>query len=241
MPGTHNPSALLEAALNGTLDLDTGAERQPESHGTDDAGTDTTNTQTALSGTDAATAAAGTQDNGTQEDEKPAPIASKSGGYTIPYEKLVEARTDRDQWKQRAAELQEQLQQLTAQQQNNLQQAQQDAQARADAGETATTADQNLAIAQAAIADGVDMNLFGDFSEEAIANGIAKLVDMRVQNALAPMVAERAKSAQRPPKTRTTTRSTAPTRTQTKLWSPNSGPSGCKACPHSCALLPSRR
>lgn len=197
MPGTHNPSALLEAALNGNLDLDTGAERQPESHGADDASTDTTNTQTALSGTDAATAAAGAQDNGTQEDEKPAPIASKSGGYTIPYEKLVEARTDRDQWKQRAAELQEQLQQLTAQQQNNLQQAQQDAQARADAGETATTADQNLAIAQAAIADGVDMNLFGDFSEEAIANGIAKLVDMRVQNALAPMVAERAKSAQK--------------------------------------------
>lgn len=170
--------------MSGTLDLDSGAERQTET-------TVTATTTAATENNDPAPADAGApagNDNGTQtETEQPAPIASKSGSYQIPYEKLVEARTERDTYKQRNAELEQQIQQLTAQQQANLQQAQQAASARAESGEGATQADANLAVAQAAMAGGVDMELFGDFSEQAIAKGLAQMVAMQVQQQLAPI------------------------------------------------------
>ena len=183
MPGTHDASALLEAALSGNLNLDTGAEHQPDATSTTTAATETNDTEQAQQGAPAG------DDNGTQAQgtEQPAPIASKSGAYTIPYDKLVEARTERDTLKQRNAELEQQLQQMSAQQQSNLQQAQQAAQERASQGEGATQADANLAVAQAAMAQGVDMDLFGDFSEGAIAKGIAQMVAMQVQQQLAPM------------------------------------------------------
>jgi hypothetical protein len=53
----------------------------------------------AAAGAEAATTAttAGTAATASaQEEHEGAPIASKSGGYTIPYEKLTEARTARD-------------------------------------------------------------------------------------------------------------------------------------------------
>lgn len=176
--------------MSGDLNLDTGAEHQKrDGQGTTDANLETTTAQ-ANEG-----AIAGNDNAGNQEIEQPAPIASKSGAYQIPYEKLVEARTERDSLKQRNAELEQQLQQLSAQQQTNLQQAQQQAQDRAQAGQGATQADANLAAAQAAMAQGVDMELFGDFSEESIAKGIAQLVDAKLQQALAPMNELQAKKA----------------------------------------------
>ena len=74
-----------------------------------------------------------------------------------------------------AQQLRAQLQDLTTKQQANLAIAQEQAQSRAESGEQATQADTNLAAAQDAIAGGVDVSIFGDFSEEALAKGIATL------------------------------------------------------------------
>ena len=178
--------------MSGDLNLDTGAEHQQrDDQGTTDANLETTTAQ-ANEG-----ARAGNDNAGNQEIEQPAPIASKSGAYQIPYEKLVEARTERDSLKQRNAELEQQLQQLSAQQQTNLQQAQQAASERAESGEGATQADANLAVAQAALAQGVDMALFGDYSEQAIAQGIAQMVAAQVQQQLAPMREQESKKAEK--------------------------------------------
>ena len=103
-----------------------------------------------------------------QEEQEGAPIASKSGSYTIPYEKLTEARTARDSAIAEAAQLRAQLEQLTATQAANVLQAQGEAQTRADAGQAPTQADQNLATAQAMVAGGADASMFGDFSEVSI-------------------------------------------------------------------------
>lgn len=79
---------------------------------------------------------------------------------------------------------------MTAAQAANLQQAQAEAQARADAGKAPTQADQNLAAAKSLVEGGADASLFGSFSEEDIAAGINKLVAdqvaARVEAALAP-------------------------------------------------------
>lgn len=169
---------LLAAAFDGTLDLDADASGSSVVEGAAPAAEATTaeSTQTAAPAV-AATA---------QDEPEGAPIASKSGGYTIPYEKLTEARTARDSAIAERDQLRAQLEQLTAAQAANMQQAQVDAQARADAGQEPTQADQNLAAAQALVAGGVDVSLFGDFSEEALAQGIEKLVTARVEAALAP-------------------------------------------------------
>lgn len=169
---------LLAAAFDGTLDLDADASGSSVVEGAAPAAEATTaeSTQTAAPAV-AATA---------QDEPEGAPIASKSGGYTIPYEKLTEARTARDSAIAERDQLRAQLEQLTAAQAANMQQAQVEAQARADAGQEPTQADQNLAAAQALVAGGVDVSLFGDFSEEALAEGIEKLVTARVEAALAP-------------------------------------------------------
>lgn len=164
--------------MNGTLDLDADASGSSVVESAAPAAEATTaeSTQTAAPAV-AATA---------QDEPEGAPIASKSGSYTIPYEKLTEARTARDSAIAERDQLRAQLEQLTAAQAANMQQAQVEAQARADAGEAPTQADQNLAAAQALVAGGVDVSLFGDFSEEALAEGIEKLVTARVEAALAP-------------------------------------------------------
>lgn len=169
---------LLAAAFDGTLDLDADASGSSVVEGAAPAAEATTaeSTQTAAPAV-AATA---------QDEPEGAPIASKSGGYTIPYEKLTEARTARDSAIAERDQLRAQLEQLTAAQAANMQQAQVEAQARADAGQEPTQADQNLAAAQALVAGGADVSLFGDFSEEALAEGIEKLVTARVEAALAP-------------------------------------------------------
>ena len=193
---TTEAQQLLDAAFAGTLNLDADANQAKAPAATDSEAGIPANTTTEQ--------AAGAQ--ATQDDEKPAPIASKSGEYTIPYEKLTSARTERDQYKAEAAQLREQLASLTAAQASNFAAAQQQAQTRADAGQAPTQADSNLALAQAAAAQGVDVAIFGDFSEEGIANGVAQLVaqmearanarvEEKVNAALAPLREREAQSA----------------------------------------------
>lgn len=175
MPGI-TPAELLEKALNGeSLDGDdAGAGATTEGNTTGDgAGT----------AVDAAAAGgAGTGADDKQQEQKAgdepagAPIASKSGGYTIPYEKLAEARDRAKTLEGENETLRAQLAELTAKQQANLASAESSAQARADAGAAQTQADQNLNTAKAAMEQGVDASLFGDFSEEGIAKGIATLM-----------------------------------------------------------------
>ena len=193
---TTEAQQLLDAAFAGTLNLDADANQAKAPAAPNSEAGNPANTTTEQ--------AAGAQ--ATQDDEKPAPIASKSGEYTIPYEKLTSARTERDHYKAEAAQLREQLASLTAAQARNFAEAQQQAQLRADAGQAPTQADSNLAMAQAATAQGVDVALFGDFSEEAIAKGVAQLVEQmearanarveeKLNAALAPLREREAKDA----------------------------------------------
>jgi len=135
-----------------------------------------------------------------------APILSKSGAYTIPYEKLAEAREARKAAQDRIAQLEQQVAELTGAQQRNLAAVQADAQDRANAGQAQTAADANLAAATQAMAEGVDLSIFGDFSEEDLAKGVAELnrrsmaqVEQRLMAALddrlAPLRAQEAKTA----------------------------------------------
>lgn len=175
MPGL-TPAELLEKALNGeSLDGDdAGAGATTEGNTTGDGA------GTAVDA--AAPGGAGTGADDKQQEQKTgdepagAPIASKSGAYTIPYEKLAEARDRAKTLEGENETLRAQLAELTAKQQANLASAESSAQARADAGAAQTQADQNLNTAKAAMEQGVDASLFGDFSEEGIAKGIATLM-----------------------------------------------------------------
>ena len=115
-------------------------------------------------------------------------ILAKDGKHTIEFERLVEARQQRDAYKAQAEEAARQLAEL-----------QEQAKARADAGQGPTKTDNRVAAAQAAIDQGVDPALFGDFSEEALAKGIATLVaaqvEARVSKALEPIQAKQATDA----------------------------------------------
>lgn len=171
------PAELLEKALNGeSLDGDdiTVTDPQDNNGGTaDGAGT----------AVDAAgQVAQGQAQDKPSTDQKPtddepagAPIASKSGAYTIPYEKLEQARTHAKTLEGENEALRAQVAELTAKAQANLAAAEDNAQARADAGQAQTTADQNLEAAKTAIGQGVDISMFGDFSEEAIAKGLGTM------------------------------------------------------------------
>lgn len=175
MPGL-TPAELLEKALNGeSLDGDdAGAGATTEGNTTGDGA------GTAVDAAEAGGAGTGADDK--QQEQKTgdepagAPIASKSGAYTIPYEKLAEARDRAKTLEGENETLRAQLAELTAKQQANLASAESSAQARADAGAAQTQADQNLNTAKAAMEQGVDASIFGDFSEEGIAKGIATLV-----------------------------------------------------------------
>ena len=104
-----------------------------------------------------------------EPDHTKAVVLAKDGVHTIPYEKLTEARGDAKQWKEQAEAALAELEAFKAQ-----------AQKRADAGEAPTKTDAQAQTAEAAIIEaGIDPEIFGDFSEEALANGVATLVDMR--------------------------------------------------------------
>lgn len=182
--GEHNPAAMLEAALNGELTLDGDqVNEQPKSD---------EEVKPGQSAQDDATEGAKQGDATAKADDEPqgAPIASKSGAYTIPYEKLSQARAESAQFKAENEQLKAQLEQLTAAQKSNLEKASESAQARAEAGQAQTKSDQALAQAQAAISQGVDLAVFGDFSEEGIASGIKTLLSQAVPQIRAELKAE---------------------------------------------------
>ena len=105
-----------------------------------------------------------------------AQILAKDGKHTISFDKLVEARQQAQEAKQQAEEARAELERLKA-----------EAQARANSGQQATAMDKQAVIAQQAIDSGVDPELFGDFSEEALAAGVKRLVEQQLSQALAPM------------------------------------------------------
>ena len=109
------------------------------------------------------------QDQAKPDAEQEPVLLAKDGKHTIPYDKLVEAREGEKHWKQQAEANAAELERLKA-----------EAQERADAGEAATQTDKNAAMAQDAIDNGVDPDLFGDFTEEDLAKGVAKLVQMEL-------------------------------------------------------------
>jgi len=117
-------------------------------------------------------------------------VLARDGVHTIPYEKLVEAR-ERDRVSQEAlAAANAELDILRKQ-------------AQTPATVAPTQQEQDIETAQAAIDAGVNPDYFGDFSEEALAEGINKLidervsaqVDARVAKALEPMQAKEQESA----------------------------------------------
>ncbi len=131
---------LLESALDGTLQDDDALTEQP------DVSADDVPAAAAPEGQDE-------QEAGSAETEvEGAPILSKSGAYTIPYEKLAEAREARKAAQDRIAQLEQQVAELTAAQRQNLAAVQADAQDRAAAGQAQTAADANLAAATQAMA-----------------------------------------------------------------------------------------
>ena len=95
-------------------------------------------------------------------------VLARDGVHTIPYEKLVEAR-ERDRVSQEAlAAANAELEILRKQ-------------AQTPATVAPTQQEQDIETAQAAIDAGVNPDYFGDFSEEALAEGINRLIDERVQ------------------------------------------------------------
>lgn len=203
MADQHNPAAMLEAALNGTLSLDgEGTAQEPSGEKANDENTQDQEAQGAADDKSAQTGQPSTDD-----EPEGAPIASKSGAYTIPFEKLQQARDKAAALATENENLKQQLAALSANQQANLAAAQEQAQARADAGQWQTQADQNLQVAQAAIESGVDTSIFGDFTEEDLAKGIKILQDQareqlraelrqEIAKELAPLREQRVKSAQ---------------------------------------------
>lgn len=146
---------MLDAALDGTLE--TQAEGAEASAAEKDAGAPPESAAAAQP--DAAPDAAQTPP-ADQGQEQPAPIAAKSGGYTIPYEKLTEARHQRDELRAQNEALRQQLAAL---------QAAQSVQA-APAAQKQDAAPDGVVPADFAKA-------FGDFSEQGIAQGVKATVE----------------------------------------------------------------
>lgn len=113
-----------------------------------------------------------------------AQLMAKDGKHIIEFQKLVDAREGEKTWRATAELAQQELEALKAA-----------AQQREDAGIAPTVADNQLAAASAAIDAGANPDLFGDFSEEAIAAGVKALVSQQVAKALAPMQQQTAKAS----------------------------------------------
>ena len=135
------------------------------------------------SGVPGTASGADASDNNASTNQQPqsdvAPVVlAKDGVHTIPYEKLVEAREAEKSWKAQA----EAAQAAAAVAQAQLADLQAQAQQRADEGRAPTMQDKAVAAATAAVDAGtVDPELFGDFSEEAIAKGVQRLVAQQMQ------------------------------------------------------------
>ena len=180
-------AAQLLAGMPGTgLEGETGAEPEPTAASptaapaTDAQGEPEQNEQKT---NDGGAPAAVNEDELTDET---AVVLAKDGKHHIPFARLQEARQGEQSQRQRADALQAQLEQS----QQKLDELSRQAQQRADAGQDATRMDNMAAAAQAAVDQGVDPEIFGDFSEKALAQGIAKLVNMRVGEVTAQMRGE---------------------------------------------------
>ncbi|NML24322.1 RodZ family helix-turn-helix domain-containing protein [Zoogloea dura] len=112
-------------------------------------------------------------------------ILARDGKHTISFDKLAAARTE-------AKTLAAQLDAATKQ----LADLQAQANARAAAGQVPTPTDNQVAAVQAAIDSGVDLAIFGDFSEAAMAEGIKKLVAQQVAAQVAAQVGQALKPIQ---------------------------------------------
>ena len=117
-------------------------------------------------------------------------VLAKDGKHTIDFSVLADTREKAQQFQDQAQQLQAKYE--AAQQELDALKAA--AQARADNGEAPTAAD-TMVAAQAAIDAGVDIKLFGDFSEEAMAAGIDKHVNNRVAAEVNAKVAAAVKTA----------------------------------------------
>lgn len=104
-------------------------------------------------------------------------VMARDGVHTIPYEKLVEAR-ERDRVSQ------EQLAAANAELELLRKQVQ------TPATVAPTQQEQDIETAQAAINAGVNPDYFGDFSEEALTDGINRLIDERVKAQVDAQVAQ---------------------------------------------------
>jgi hypothetical protein len=93
-------------------------------------------------------------------------VLAKDGVHTIPFQELEEARTTAQTWQQKAAELQAQL----------------------DAAKTAAAPAAAPAPAGPAEPDGIQPGVFGDFSEEALAKGVAAIASKSVEAAVAKVM-----------------------------------------------------
>ncbi len=115
-------------------------------------------------------------------------ILAKDGKHTIPYSKLEEARRNEQAARAAAQAALDELAALRAQ-----------AEQRAAAGVAPTAADNTSAIVQQAIESGeADPAIFGDFSEAAMANGIATLIRQgftSLRQELEPITAQHQTSA----------------------------------------------
>ena len=165
---------------------DTAASTGDDSTATDDANTDDQQAGAATAGTEQGKPkAAAPADAELNADN--AVVLAKDGKHTIPFEKLAQSREGERHWREKATELQALLDQ---------------AQQRADSGQ-ASTEQQQQELADAAEAAGVDLSLFGDFSEEGLAKGINALVeqkanalvDAKLKEALAPLQQREQQSA----------------------------------------------
>lgn len=115
------------------------------------------------------------------EGDKPAVILAKDGVHTIPYDKLEEARSGERAAKDEARAAKERADAL------ERQLAEANARAAAAPAPAPAPAAAPAAAAPAPAGDAkVDPTIFGDYSDEALAKGIEKLVEMRV----APLKAE---------------------------------------------------
>lgn len=119
--------------------------------------------------------AAETMAESAEQGVKPEPEAAPAGATASETDSasaaiLAEARAGEQHWKVQHDAVAQELQALKAQ-----------PQPRADAGPAPTAADNQAAVAEAAIKAGVDPALFGDFSEESIAKGIDQLVELRAK------------------------------------------------------------
>lgn len=106
-------------------------------------------------------------------DPSKAVLLARDGVHQIPFEQLLEAREQANVSKEALAAANAELEELRAK----------------VAGTPAeqTKQEQDIETAQAAIDAGVDPSVFGDFDEEGISSGIAKLVAEQVAAAMAPM------------------------------------------------------